>query len=330
MTVLKTLILSLFAFISMAFSADSPLTFEGKDGPGEGYHIVLIAGDEEYRSEEAMPQLAKILATHHGFKCSVLFSVNDKGEIDPANTKSLTFPETIDDADLIILGLRFRQWPDESMTFFKEAIDRGTPIIGTRTTTHAFKYPKDSKSLFSSYSFNSKDWEGGFGRQIMGETWVNHHGKHNQQGTRSVIEASQKAHPILQGVGEIFGKTDVYGANPPAECTILVRGAVTESLEPDSKNVEGEKNSPMMPIVWTREVLVPAGISQRILTTTMGSSQDFLDEDLRRLIVNGVYWCLEMEEKMPKVATVNLVGDYKPTHFGFNTFTKGVKPETLK
>ena len=32
------------------------------EGPGKGKHIVLLAGDEEYRSEEGLPMLGKILS----------------------------------------------------------------------------------------------------------------------------------------------------------------------------------------------------------------------------------------------------------------------------
>lgn len=53
------------------------LTYPGGDGPGKGKHIVLIAAEQEYRSEQSMPMLAWILSTHHGFDCTVLFSVND-------------------------------------------------------------------------------------------------------------------------------------------------------------------------------------------------------------------------------------------------------------
>ncbi|MED5418438.1 MAG: hypothetical protein VYA27_07025, partial [Verrucomicrobiota bacterium] len=87
--------------------------YEGKDGPGKGKHIVLVSGDEEYRSEECLPMLGRILSDHHGFDCTVLFSVNDKGEIDPNNQKSVTNAKAMDSADLIIIALRFRNWPDE-------------------------------------------------------------------------------------------------------------------------------------------------------------------------------------------------------------------------
>ena len=72
---------------------ESPLwiTFPGGDGPGKGKHVVFIAADQEYRSEQALPMLAKVFAKHHGFHCTVLFSVNDQGEVDP--TKKIRWPK---------------------------------------------------------------------------------------------------------------------------------------------------------------------------------------------------------------------------------------------
>ena len=48
-----------------AARADDPwVVYEGGAGPGKGKHVVLVSGDEEYRSEEALPQLGRILARH--------------------------------------------------------------------------------------------------------------------------------------------------------------------------------------------------------------------------------------------------------------------------
>ena len=88
---MKQIFASFFAVLFGAFlaqAADDHITYEGKEGPGKGKHIVLLSGDEEYRSEEGLPMLAKILGQRHGFKCTVLFSLNDKGEIDPTNQKA--------------------------------------------------------------------------------------------------------------------------------------------------------------------------------------------------------------------------------------------------
>src|SRR6476620_10720115 len=109
-----------------AFAADSPqwVTYEGKAGPGQGKHIVLLSGDEEYRSEEGLPQLAKILSQRHGFKCTVLFSVDTNGMIDPNSGGSLTHPEALDSADAIVMLLRFRHWDDDAMKHFEGALNR--------------------------------------------------------------------------------------------------------------------------------------------------------------------------------------------------------------
>jgi len=56
----------------------------GQTKPGDGKTVVLIAGDDEYHSEQMMPQFAQILEKRQGFRCTVLFSRNaDTGRIDP-------------------------------------------------------------------------------------------------------------------------------------------------------------------------------------------------------------------------------------------------------
>ena len=98
-------------------AADDPwVVYEGKEGPGKGKHIVLVSGDEEYRSEEALPQLGKILAQRHGFRCTVLFAIDPKtGDINPNVTNNIPGLEALADADLLIIFTRFRNLPDEQM-----------------------------------------------------------------------------------------------------------------------------------------------------------------------------------------------------------------------
>ena len=330
---LRSLLFSTAALIlAPALHAADPLTLElpGGEGPGKGKHIVLLAGDEEYRSEEALPMLAGVLSAHHGFKCTVLFSVDKDGKIDSNNGGSLAGSAALDSADVIIMALRFRHWDDEAMGRFEKAFHRGVPIIALRTSTHPFNF--DGNSKWKSYTWNNK--EGGFGRKVLGETWVSHWGKHGPEGTRGIIEASAKDHAILRGVTDIIGDTDVYEAAPPADATILVRGQVMSGQAPDSPPADYKKKTragveqgvidPMMPAVWTREHKNEAGTTNRILTTTLGAASDFKSEGLRRLVVNGVFWGLKME--VPAAANVTLTGEYKPSKFGFNGGKKGIKP----
>lgn len=309
--------------------AKDTLVFEGKSGPGVGKQIVFLAGDEEYRSEESFPQLAKILAEHQGFKCTVLFSINPAtGAIDPNYHNNEPGMEALDHADAIIMLLRFREWPDEQMKHFVDAYLAGKPIIALRTSTHAFAYGGGSKSEYKKFNWNEgKDWPGGFGRQVLGETWVAHHGAHKKEGTRAILEPSAKGDPILNGVENIFCTTDVYAANPPSDVKILYRGQVVAGMQPNDPPVEGPKNNPMQPIVWTRLYKNEAGKSNKIFCTTMGAATDLLNEDLRRLVVNAVFWGIGMD--VPARANVGLIGDYKPSMYGFDGFIKGVKVDDL-
>src|SRR5262249_24871772 len=99
-----------------AVDAKDYAVYEGKSGPGSGKHIVLLSGDEEYRSEEGLPQLAKILAERHGFKCTVLFSIDPSTHaINPNIHTNLPNAEALDSADAIVMALSFREWPDSQM-----------------------------------------------------------------------------------------------------------------------------------------------------------------------------------------------------------------------
>jgi hypothetical protein len=323
-------------FAAIVAIAGEWVVYEGKKGPGKGKHIVFLSGDEEYRSEEGLPQLAKILAVQHGFKCTVLFSINKDGEIDPNTQNNEPGIEALDSADLCVILLRFRGWPDQQMKHFVDYYLAGKPIIALRTSTHAFQFKKDSQSAYAKFGWQSPDWPGGFGRQVLGETWVDHWGRHKSEATRGVIDAGAKGNPLLRGVTDIFGDTDVYEAHPVADAKVLVWGQVLKGMKPvdppadyrrkTNKGVEQGVNEPMQPVVWVREHKNEAGKVNRILTTTMGSATDLRNEGLRRLLVNGAYWAVGLERKIPKQAKADLVGDFQPTMYGFNGFKKGVKP----
>lgn len=300
------------------------VSFPGGDGPGKGKHIVLLAGDEEYRSEEALPMLAKILSTRQGFQCTVLFSTDEDGTLNPNKGESLGKPEALDSADAIITSLRFRKWSDDAMKHFDSAIQRGVPVIGLRTSTHSFQLP--DSSAFKDYN--------SYGKKVLGEGWVNHWGEHKKEATRALVEKGAGKNPVLNNVGEIFCTTDVYEAYPPADATILLRGQVLKGMEPKDPAAAREKtrasdkqkqdiNTPMMPVAWTREVKNTSGKTNRILCTTMGAATDLTDENLRRLVVNAVFW--GMGDKVPAKADVTLVGEYKPSSYSFGAYQKGKK-----
>lgn len=312
-------------------SAGDPqwVVYDGFAGPGAGKHIVLIAGDDEYRAEEAMPQLGKILAARHGFKCTVLFTINADGEIDPKVANNIPGLAALDSADLMILFTRFRNLPPEQMAKIEGFLQAGKPVIGIRTSTHAFNIG-DKKHPYHkwTWTYNGSDFAKGFGGQILGETWVAHHGGHGSEATRGILVPEQRSNPILNGIndGDIFGPTDVYRVNLPlpGDSTPLVLGQVVKGMKPTDPPVEGDKNNPMMPIVWTKSYQLEGGVKGTALTTTFGSSQDLSSEGYRRLLVNASYALTKLP--VPAKADVALVGDYQPTPFRAGGHTKGVKP----
>jgi hypothetical protein len=312
-------------FLAAVSRADDPwLVFPGGSGPGAGKHIVLVSGDHEYRSEEALPQLGKILSVHHGFKCTVLFAIDpETGQIDPNNEANIPGLESLESANLMILGLRFRNLEDSQMKRIIDYAEAGRPIISMRTSTHPFNIPKDR--AYAKYTWNNKDksFEGGFGQQILGETWVSHHGNHGKESTRGIVADAD--HPIAIGIkdGDIWGPTDVYGVKLPlrGDGHAVIMGQILTGMSPDNPPITDERNDPMMPIAWTRSYK-----GARIFTTTMGSADDLPSGGVRRMLVNASYWCLGLEDKIRPEADVSIVGDYKPTPFGFGKYVKGKKP----
>jgi type 1 glutamine amidotransferase len=311
------------------------LVLDGSAGeaprPGKGKHVVLVSGDEEYRSEEALPQLAKVLARHHGFKCTVLFAINSRdGTIDP-NRSNIPGLEALDAADLMVIFTRFRNLPDEQMKHIVDYVESGRPVVGMRTATHAFNIPPGR--TYARYGYRNNQWKGGFGQQVLGETWVNHHGKHGSESTRGIIAPGASDHPIVRGIkdGDVWGPTDVYSVHLPlpGDSKPLVLGQVLAGMKPTDRPVEGKKNDPMMPVAWVKSYTAPSGKSGRVFTTTMGASQDLASEGLRRLLVNACYWAVGLEDKIAAKSNVDLVGAYRPRPFGNDRFQKGVKPADL-
>lgn len=314
--------------ISKAQNGETFLQYEGKEGPGVGKHIVLVAGDDEYRSEESMPMLAKMLATRYGFKTTVLFPIEPAtGYIVPNHQNNIPGLEHLEAADLMVMLIRFRELPDEQSRHIENFLKAGKPIIGLRTSTHAFAYQKNKTSPFAKWDWTSQveGWERGFGQRIFGETWVNHHGIHAKEGTRALLDGVNQLnkHPILSGIFDIWVPSDVYGVkNLPSEADVLIYGQSTAGMD-DQAPLIWQKS--VMPIAWTKPYQIEGGKAGIAFASTMGSSLDFQSEDLRRLILNASFWLLEMPQVIEPDLSVAVVGTYEPTMFGFDTFRKGMK-----
>ncbi len=249
-------------------SGQSWIEYPGGDGAGSGKHVVLVSGDEEYRSEEGLPQLARILSTRHGFRTTVLFAIDpESGIINPHVRDNIPGLEHLRDADLLIILTRWRVLPDNQMAEVDAYLKQGKPVIGLRTATHAFAPPEsaharvrthlrtvaaaesnglvppappaisdDAWGLYGHYGdgyFGPQDeWMDGFGRLVLGERWVADHGRHKHESTRGFFAEGVQDHPILRGIrdGDIWGSSDVYRVRLPlpGDSRPLLLGQVVE------------------------------------------------------------------------------------------------------
>ena len=317
----------LLSWLVNAVQGQEVLTYEGGEGVGQGRHIVFIAAEESYRSELSMPLMARILS-RQGFKCTVLFAIDpDTGTIDPRVKDNLPGLETLATADLMVAFLRWRQLPDDQMKHFVEYTESGKPILGIRNATHPFRYAKEgNESPYARFDSGSQDPPGGWGRSVLGETWVSHYGANLTESTRCDAVPQEVNHPVFRGVNRSFWlPDDVYGISESleGECRPLLLGQPLSNWLPTGEPVV---DKPAIPIAWTRYYVTASGKKSRVFTSTMGHGDAFKVEDFRRLLANACFWCLEMEDQIDPHADMSLSGNYLPGPVGASGLELGRKP----
>jgi hypothetical protein len=304
-----------------------PVIYEGSGkGIGAGKHIVFIASDHEYRAEETCPALARILAKHHGFKTTVVLGVDKDGYIE-AGSSNIPGTEALKDADGLVIFARFLNPSAEQMKPLIAYLDRAGPVVGLRTSSHAFKIPADSQ--FAKFDFRSKvkGYENGFGHQILGNTWVGHYGRNHRQGSRIQIIPEQKGHVILTGVKDnAFCFAGGYMGHAHEGFTVLTKTQPLVALKPDAAP---DKTKPAVPSTWTRHYTAKNGKRARVFHSTQGASEDILDASYRRMLINGILWSIGLEDKIAADLKIDFVGAYNPLPYTNAGHAQKVKPADL-
>ena len=240
--------------------------------------IVFVTGDHEYGGEQTLPLLAAELEKTYHFQTKVLTSFpNQNGE------KDIPGLEALKNADLAVFYLRWRQLVPEQLALIEEYLKTGKPVMGFRTTTHAFNFPKNHPSekwnAFGEFALNSPPGWGGKAKHT-------HYG-HQSSTDVSVIEKA-KNHPILTGVEPNFHvRSWLYKVLPDYP----VKGSEWLLM---GKAVDADKEAIENPVAWVGT----NSFGSKIFTTTMGHPEDFSVESFQRLLVNAIHW--ELGLKIPK------------------------------
>jgi hypothetical protein len=310
-----------------------PLVYEGTDGIGKGKHLVFVANDHEYRSEESSPLLAKILAKHHGFKCTVLFGLNEDGTIG-SGVVDLPGLEALKDADGLFFFTRFMRLSDEQCDLLVDYFERGGPAVGVRTSTHCFNGVKGKWAKLN-FNYGGDDYRGGLGEQVFGNTWnkqrgQSHYGSNHAMGCTITPVDSAKEHPIMRGVNKIHAYSGAYKSQPPSGATELLQVQVLNTFGP-SDDVNAER--PIVNAGWTRDSYVaPSGVKKnaRVVYASYGASEDLLSEGGRRFLVNAMLWSIGLEGKITADLDVSIPGKFSPSPYSSGAFYRtGVKPADL-
>jgi type 1 glutamine amidotransferase len=247
--------LRLFALLTLLVTSTLPL---------RAAHIVMMIGEDEYKTWETLPDFAARELAAAGHRVTVIHA-------DATNKHD--FPgliEALRDAELLVLSVRRRTPVKEQLAAVRAHLAAGRALVGIRTASHAFALrPKDTLT-----DPKLATWQD-FDPEVLGGSYSGHHGK-----DRVVVSLAPGAeqHAILRGVdvAHLFGAYGLYKASPLAkDTTPLLMGAVPgQSVEP---------------VAWTR---LFGEKKARIFYTSLGAADDFISADFRRLLANAVAWTL--------------------------------------
>ncbi len=311
------LFIIVLGILFLASSCSRKLDFRSK-------HIVFVSGEEEYRSEESFPIIAKILERETGAKVSFCFSVDSAGYIDPNNTKHIAGLEKLKDADLMVMFARFRALPQNELKHITDYVESGKPVIGLRTSTHAFLYQEDGLKHMNN------EWP----TKVFGQQWITHHG-HFDDGNKPLTKVylnSIKKQTILNGVKSFDAFSWLYHVDGgewklQGDCNILLQGKSLKSNHEMEGNLE--KFPLTNPVAWTKTYTTKSGKSSKVFFTTLGHPYDFKDASMRKLLLNSIFWAFDAENKIPENGVKSDPVDiYEPSNSGFGQkYKKGVKLE---
>lgn len=240
--------------------------------------IVFVTGDHEYSGEFTLPLIAAELEKNYGFRTKVLKAYpNQNAE------KNIPDLASLQEADLAVFYLRWRQLPPDQLEHIDKYLKSGKPVMGFRTTTHAFNFPKGDASerwnAFGEFALNAPPGWGGKAAHT-------HYG-HESSTDVSVIEAAKK-HPILTGVATNFHvRSWLYRVLPDYPTKSSEWLLMGKAVNPDKAAIEN-------PVAWTGT----NSFGAKVFTTTMGHPEDFQVEAFQRLVINAIHW--ELGKKVPK------------------------------
>ena len=222
-----------------ARAADEPLS------------IHFISGSKEYKSEPSLQAFKKDLEGR--YRVSITASwVKDRAE-------NLPGVEHVAQADLLLIFARRMKLPKEQMAVIHRHWDSGKPIVGIRTSSHAFG--NEDNEIFD--------------RRVMAGNYSGHFGN---EPVAVSTERGAANHPVLKDVGKIESLKMYKAGELGTSATLLQNGTIKSKKATHA-------------VTWTN--VYKGG---RMFYTSLGVPIDFKNEHFRRMIVNAIFWTTKSKE----------------------------------
>jgi len=256
--------------------------------------VVFVVGDHEYSSEQTLPLIAAELEKNYGFRTIVL-----KSEPDHTSEENIPGLEALEEADLAVFYLRWRRLPEDQIKYIDDYLKSGRPVMGFRTSTHAFNYPEghplEKWNAFGEFALGGP---GGWG--VGGHR---HYG--NTSSTDVYMVPEQAEHPILKGLDPNFHVRSwlyhVLPDYPLKDATSLLMGKTTDTEAEDAVD---------NPVAWTWRTAAGG----KVFTTTLGHPEDFDNENMQHLIINAVHWATDLPTPDQWAGKIEMNVPYRVAH----------------
>ena len=244
---------------SAAFLGGEPFRFK-EDRPKK---VVFLIGEDEYKTWETLPTFAEKFVGWRGLETQII-------QQNPANKHDFpALTNALKDADLLVVSVRRRALAKEQLDAIRAHLNRGRPVVGLRTTSHAFAPRGEDAGKGAAWTE--------FDAEVLGGNYTGHHG--NGTDTFVRLPDSGLVHPVLTGVDldALIGKGSLYKTSPlKGSAQAVLLGAIPEQ--------------PAEPVAWTHEY---GPHKARVFYTSLGHPDDFANPHFRRLLLNAFLWAMD-------------------------------------
>lgn len=245
--------------------------------------VAMIIGENEYHTWETLPEFAQKELEWRGIQVDYVQASPKEGDTHFENYAAIR------KADLVLVSTRRRTPPKEMMALLREHIAAGKAVAGIRTATHGFDAAPASADLDSWSRFDI---------DILGGHYEGHYNNKPPASPYTIIEplGSNLSHLVMTGIN-------------PAPFRVTSHLYKSRNLAPTVVplmvgKVEGKDI--VEPVAW-----VNTAEYRRAFYTSLGNPDDFKLPALRRLLLNGILWCLH--EPIPPTVPETVPASTAPT-----------------